>query len=233
VQLQRVLEREAAAARREKAVVRRENMVIEWELAMEKRTKIALELTNHAKAALQLIKEQRAALLERETGLQERGTPLQERQVTLQEREAKVEELLAERSAGIDRVVRWVSEVNPSLDALGLSPIQVAEAPPSLGAVLPVLDSTAERLRHMESAVLDRLETEGRAVARAMAEYLLTCYRSHDPSIPLTPVLVGPIRATATAAQEGVQEAADTVASRIQRRPEPARREDPSGPPRQ
>jgi hypothetical protein len=127
--------------------------------------------------------------------------------------------------------VRWVGEVNPSLDAPELSPIQVAEAPTSLGIVLPVLDSTTEQLRHMESAVLDRLETKGRVVAWAMVEYILTCYRSHAPAIPLTPVLVGPIRATATTAQEGVQEAADTVASRIQRHPGPARRRDPSGPP--
>jgi hypothetical protein len=55
-----------------------------------------------------------------------------------------VEEFLVEQSAGIDRVVRWVGEANPSLDALGLSPIQVAEAPPSVGAVLPVLDFTTE-----------------------------------------------------------------------------------------
>jgi hypothetical protein len=63
------------------------------------------------------------------------------RETTFQEREAKVEELLEERSAGINRVVRWVGEANPSLDALGLSPIQIAEAPPSLGAVLLALDS--------------------------------------------------------------------------------------------
>jgi hypothetical protein len=56
-----------------------------------------------------------------------------------------------------------------------------------------------------------------------MAEYIPTCFRSHDPAMPLTPVLVGPVRAMATAAQEGVQEAADTVASRIQHRPGPAR----------
>jgi chromosome segregation ATPase len=203
-QLQRVLEREAAAARREKAAARREKVVIEWELVMEERTKAALDLTNHAKAALKLIEEQRAALQEQEMGLRERGMALPEREVVLQEREAKVEELLAEWSAGIDRVVRWVDEVNPSLDALRLSPIQVVEAPPSLGTVLPVLDSAVQRLRHMESAILDRLETEGRVVARAMAEYILTCYRSHDPTIPLAPILVGPVRAMATTAQEGV-----------------------------
>jgi hypothetical protein len=40
-----------------------------------------------------------------------------------------VEEFLSERSASINRVVRWAGEVNPSLDALGLSPIRVVEAP--------------------------------------------------------------------------------------------------------
>jgi hypothetical protein len=76
-----------------------------------------------------------------------------------------VEEYLAERSASIDRIMRWAGEVNPSLDALGLSPIRVAEAPHSLGAVFPVLDSIAERLRHLESAIFDLLETERWAVA--------------------------------------------------------------------
>jgi hypothetical protein len=66
-----------------------------------------------------------------------------------------------------------------------------------------------------------------------MAEYILTCFRSHDLAFLLTPVLVGPVRVTATAVQEGVQEAADMVASRVQRRPVPARRRDSSGPPEQ
>jgi hypothetical protein len=129
--------------------------------------------------------------------------------------------------------VRWVGEANPTLDALGLSPIQVTEAPPSLGAVLPVLDFAAERLRRMESTILDRLGTEGRAVARTMAEYILTCYQSHDPTISLTPVLVGPVRETVAAAREGVQEVADIMVSRIERRPGPgpASGRDPSGPP--
>jgi hypothetical protein len=80
--------------------------------------------------------------------------------VALQEKEAKVEELLAERSAEIERVVKWVSEANSTLDTIGLSPIQVAEAPSSLGTILPALDSAAERLQRMESTVLERLETE-------------------------------------------------------------------------
>jgi hypothetical protein len=192
-QLQKVLDREAAVAQRERVATRREAQAIERELAAEMkvssaeaRTKIALELTDHARVSLELIKEQQAALAEREAavvegeanlavhqeelaariqGLQEREASLQERETSLQEREAKVEEFLAERSASIGRIVKSTSEVNSSLDALGVSPIWVAEAPPSLGAALMVLDSAAERLRHLESAILDLLETEGRAVA--------------------------------------------------------------------
>jgi hypothetical protein len=136
----------------------------------------------------------------------------------LQEREAA----LQERSASIGQITRWVGAVNPLLEALGANPIQVTEAPSPLGAALQVLDSTAERLRDMEASIQDLLEMEGRAVARGMAEYILTSFRSHDPAIQLTPVLVGPLRATAAAAQEGVQEAADMVVARIRRRPEPA-----------
>jgi hypothetical protein len=144
-----------------------------------------------------------------------------------------MEELLAEWSVEVDWVVKWVGEANPTLDTLGLSPIGVAEVPPSLGAILPVLDSAAERLRRMESSVLERLEAEGRVVARVIVEYVLTCFRSHDPEIPLTPVLVGPVPETVAAAREGVQEAADIMVSRIERRPDPgpANRRDPSGPP--
>jgi hypothetical protein len=129
---------------------------------------------------------------------------IREREAALQKREAKAEEFLAERSASIGRIARWAGEVNPSLEALGASPIWVTEAPSSLGAALQVLDSTTEQLRDLEASMHDLLETEGRAVARGMAEYILTCLRSHNPAFQLTPVLVGPIRATAAAAQEGV-----------------------------
>jgi hypothetical protein len=141
---------------------------------------------------------------------------LQEREAALQEREAKVEGLLAEQRAGINRLTRWVGTVNPLLEALGANPIWVPEAPSPYGAALQLLDSTARRLWDVEAGIQDLLETEGRAVARGMAEYILTSFRSHDPAVQLTPVLVGPLRATAAAAREGVQEAVDLVAARIQ-----------------
>jgi hypothetical protein len=147
---------------------------------------------------------------------------LREHEAALEEREAKVEELLAERSASIDRITRWVGAVNPLLDALEANPIRVTKAPSPLGAALQVLDSTAEWLRDVEASIQDLLEMEGHAVARGIAEYILTSFQSHDPAIQLTPALVGPLQATAATAQEGVQEAADMVVARIRRRPEPA-----------
>jgi hypothetical protein len=158
---------------------------------------------------------------------------LQEREAALQEKEAKVEGLLAEQRAGTGRLTRWVSAVNPLLEELGADPIRVPEAPSPFGAALQLLDTTARRLQDAEAGMQDLLETEGRIVAREVAEYILTSFRSHDPSIQLTPVLVGPIRATAAAAREGVLETAGMVASRLRRRPEPAEGGSASGPPGQ
>jgi hypothetical protein len=158
---------------------------------------------------------------------------LQEREAALQEREAKVEGFLAEQRAGSGRLTRWVGTVNPLLEALGANPIWVPEAPSPFGAALQLLDSTARRLQDAEAGMQDLLEIEGRIVARGMAEYILTSFRSHDSSIQLTPVLVGPLRATAAAAREGVQEAVDMVAARLRRRPEPAESGSASGPPEQ
>jgi chromosome segregation ATPase len=158
---------------------------------------------------------------------------LQEREAALQEREAKVEGLLAEQHAGANRLTRWVGTVNPLLEALGANPIWVPEAPSPYGAALQLLDSTARRLQDAEAGLQELLEAEGRAVARAMAEYILTSFRSHDPAVQLTPVLVGPLQATVAAAREGVQEAVDLVAARLRRRPEPAESGSASGPPEQ
>jgi chromosome segregation ATPase len=158
---------------------------------------------------------------------------LQEREAALQEREAKVEGLLAEQHAGANRLTRWVGAVNPLLEALGVNPIWVPEAPSPFGAALQLLDTTARRLQDAKAGLQDLLETEGRAVARGVAEYILTSFRSHDPAVQLTPVLVGPLRATAAAAREGVQEAVDMVAARLRRRPEPSEGGSASGPPEQ
>jgi hypothetical protein len=44
---------------------------------------------------------------------------------------------------------------------LGMSPILVSELPTSISDALPVLDSTADRLRRLDQILGARLEAEG------------------------------------------------------------------------
>jgi hypothetical protein len=102
---------------------------------------------------------------------------------------------------------------------LGMSPIPVSELPTSIFDALPVLDSTADRLRCLDQILRARLEAEGGKLCRAVVEYVLTCFRSHDPAISLAPVIAGSVAATEDAAREGVQDVVELVAERFQRDP--------------
>jgi hypothetical protein len=101
----------------------------------------------------------------------------------------------------------------------GISPIPVSEPPASISNALPVLDSTVERLRRLDQILGTRLEAEGSRLYRAVVDYVLTCFQSHDPAMSLAPVLDGPVAATEDAARESVQDAVETVAARFQRDP--------------
>jgi hypothetical protein len=102
---------------------------------------------------------------------------------------------------------------------LGVSPILVSELPTSISDALPVLDSAADRLRCLDQILGARLEAEGSRLCRAVIEYILTCFRSHDPTISLEPVIAGLVADTEDAAREGVQDAMELVAERFQRDP--------------
>jgi hypothetical protein len=102
---------------------------------------------------------------------------------------------------------------------LGMSPILVSELPTSISDALPVLDSTADHLRCLDQILGARLEAEGSSLCRAVIEYILTCFRSHDPTISLEPVIDGLVADTEDAAQEGVQDTVELVAERFQRDP--------------
>jgi hypothetical protein len=54
----------------------------------------------------------------------------------------------------VQRITKWVGEASTTLEPLGLSPIQVAEAPSSISSILPALDSAAERLHCLESTLV-------------------------------------------------------------------------------
>jgi hypothetical protein len=115
-----------------------------------------------------------------------------------------LEDLRAEQRAGVQRITTWAGEASTTLVPLGVSPIPVSEPPTSISDVLPVLDSAADRLRRLDQILGARLEAEGGRLCQVVIEYILTCFRSHDPAISLEPVIVGPMADTEDAAREGV-----------------------------
>jgi DNA-binding transcriptional regulator YbjK len=82
----------------------------------------------------------------------------------------------------------------------------------SISDALPMLDSPADRLRRLDQILGARLEAEGSRLCRAVIEYILTCFWSHDPPISLRSVIVGPVADTEDAARGSVQDAVDAVA---------------------
>ena len=120
---------------------------------------------------------------------------------------------------GAQRIADLASEASLALVPLGMSPIQVAESPASIAGALPVLNSVSDRLRHLEPVLAGQLEAGGRELIRMVAEHILTCLRSHDPAISLTPVVDGPIAETEAAARDSVREVVDFVAAYFKREP--------------
>jgi hypothetical protein len=64
------------------------------------------------------------------------------------------------------------------------------------------------------------LEEEGRALAQAVADHVLMCFRSHNPSISLEPAVQEPVEGFAEAARDCIEDGAHVVAERFEREPE-------------
>jgi hypothetical protein len=130
-----------------------------------------------------------------------------------------LEDLQAEHRAKVQRIAVWAGEASTALVTLGMSLVPVSELPASISDVLPVLDSTADRLRRLDQILGARLEAEGGKLYRAVVEYVLTCFRSHDPAISLASLIAGPVAATEDATRESVQDTVELVAERFQHDP--------------
>jgi hypothetical protein len=217
--MRRVIDREIAVISREQAAIRKEMEVelkersarhtIDTAKAMAKAIDDKQATLNHQEQDLShretAVKEEEDRLSTLRAYLEERNRSLAHRLEVLKHQEAEVEGLLAEQRARTQRIAKWVGEASATLEPLGLCPIQVAEAPSSIGAILPALDSTAERLQRLESTLVACLEAEGRVLARMVVDHVLTYFRSHDPAISLAPVLEGPIPEEEAADQEEVK----------------------------
>jgi hypothetical protein len=130
-----------------------------------------------------------------------------------------LEDLRAEQRIGVQHITTWADEASSALVPLGVSPIPVSKQPVSISNALSMLDSAADCLRHLDQILGACLEAEGSRLCRAVIEYILTCFRSHDPAISLGPVITGPVADTEDAARGSVQDAVDVVAQHFQRDP--------------
>jgi hypothetical protein len=93
---------------------------------------------------------------------------------------------------------------------------------PEAGVVLPLLDLVGRKISQLEEVVDSRLEEEGHAIAQEVADHVLMCFWSHDPSISLKPVVQGPVEGSTEAARDGVEDASHAVAEQFEREPEDA-----------
>jgi hypothetical protein len=132
-----------------------------------------------------------------------------------------LEDLRASRAGDGQRVWSFLGQADAALACFGFSPIRGGNATPEVGAVLPLLDSAGRKISQLEEAVGSCLKEEGRTLAHVVADHVLMCFRSHDPSISLKPVVQGPVEGSAEAARDGIEDAARAVAERFEREPEP------------
>jgi hypothetical protein len=228
---------EAQRAHQVKAVERLQK----WEQELECKASDAALAEENLKAKEQPLDRRETDLVFREEMLNRRGELLAEQELEAEEKERKLEEqichfnavqaapgpqameatrkaledLQAEHRAGVQRIAAWAGEASTTLVPLGMSPIPVSELPTSISDALLVLDSAVDRLRRLDQILGARLEAEGDKLCRAVVEYVLMCFRSHDPAIYLAPVIAGPVAATEDAAREGVQDAVELVAERF------------------
>jgi len=217
-------QREAAVKALEETLSQREAAAKALEDSASQREAAARALKTEASRLSGTLKVREDWVKSREAELDEQAKQLRAGQAALEQLKLEAaQQALAESQAqlraDLHHFADWAGEANTALVPLGLSPIQVPELPSTMADALPVLRSAMERLRRLDSTLAERLEAEGRDLLRAVAEYLLVCFRSHDPAISLDPVVVGPVEETEAAARESVQEVVEIVAARFQRAP--------------
>jgi hypothetical protein len=183
------------------------------------------------------LEDVRAQILARELNVDARDTGLRDQEAQLVARERQLverqkqelivaqkglEDLRASRASDRQRVWSFLGQADAALASFGFSPIQGGDAAPEAGVVLPLLDSVGRKISQLEEAIGSCLEEEGRTLAQAVADHVLICFRSRDPSISLEPAVQGHVEGSAEATRDGVEDAAHTVAERFKREPEDA-----------
>jgi hypothetical protein len=164
---------------------------------------------------------QEASLRDQEARLAARERQLAEWQMQdLAVARKGLEDLQASRAGEAQRVWSFLGQADAVLASFGFSPVRTGDAAPEGGVVVPLLDSAGTKISQLEDAIGSRIEEEGRALAQAVAEHVLMCFRSRDPNISLEPVVQGTAEEPAEAIAVGVEDAARAIADRFKREPE-------------
>jgi hypothetical protein len=125
----------------------------------------------------------------RERNLNTRAAELTDREKRLVERQMQeltiaqkmLEELLASRAGEARRVWDFVGQIEATPVPLGFSPLHSGLPTQEIGTVLPLLDSAGAKMSQLEEVIGGRLEEEGFALAEAVTEHVLLCFRNQDP----------------------------------------------------
>jgi hypothetical protein len=133
-----------------------------------------------------------------------------------------LEDLWASRAGDRQRVWSFLGQADTALASFSFSPIRGGDAASEADVVLPLLDSAGRKISQLEEAIGSCLEEEGRALTQAVADHVLMCYWSRDPSISLEPVVQGPVEGFAEAARDDVEDAVHKVAERFECEPKDA-----------
>jgi hypothetical protein len=173
------------------------------------------------------LKDARVQILARELDADAREAGLRDQEARLAARERQLavarkglEDLQASCAGDAQRVWSFLGQADVVLASFGFSPVRTGGAAPEGGVAVPLLDSAGAKISQLEDAVGSRIEEEGHALAQAVAEHVLMCFRSRDPAISLELVVQGPAEEPAEAAAAGVEDTARAITDRFKREPE-------------
>jgi hypothetical protein len=93
----------------------------------------------------------------------------------------RLEELQASQAGRARKVWDFLGQTEAALVPLVFSPLRSGLPAQEVDAVVPLLDSAGAKMSRLEEVVGGRLEEEGRALAEAVPEHVLLCFRSQDP----------------------------------------------------
>jgi hypothetical protein len=133
----------------------------------------------------------------REVNLDTRAAKLLEREKRLSRRQLqelaaaqkRLEELQSSQVGEVRRVWDFLGQTEATLVPLGFSPLRSEVLTHEVGVVLPLLDTVDAKLSQLEEVTDGRLGEEGRALAEAVVEHMLLCFRSRDRQASLDPVV--------------------------------------------